>query len=86
MKDCKRYKIKITGKVQGVWFRKYTMDKALELGLKGYVMNQPDGSVFTEAESSDPAKLKAFVDWLYTGSPLSKVDQVEILEEKDWKG
>ena len=86
MSDCQRYKIKITGKVQGVWFRKYTMDKAQELGLKGYVMNLPDGSVYTEAESDEPEKLKAFVRWLHTGSPLSKVEKVEVLSKENCQG
>jgi len=86
MTDCKHYKIKVTGKVQGVWFRKYTMDKALELGLKGFVMNQPDGSVYMEVEAHDKNKLQEFMKWLHTGSPLSKVDRVEILEEKNCEG
>ena len=35
----------VTGKVQGVWFRQSTKDKALELGITGEVSNQPDGAV-----------------------------------------
>jgi len=69
----------IRGKVQGVWFRKYTRDKALELGIKGFVKNQPDGTVYVEAEG-DPDKLEKFKAWLYEGSPLSRVDEVEIEE------
>jgi acylphosphatase len=43
------YQITVSGKVQGVWFRKSTQDKARELGLRGFVRNQPDGSVYIEA-------------------------------------
>ncbi|MCB0783112.1 MAG: acylphosphatase, partial [Flavobacteriales bacterium] len=43
----------VRGRVQGVWYRKHTREKALELGLRGWVMNQPDGSVLVEAEG-DP--------------------------------
>jgi len=78
---CKHYKIKVEGKVQGVWFRKYTNDKAKSLHLKGFVRNEPDGSVYVEVESDDETKLNTFVQWLHQGSPLSKVDNVNILEE-----
>jgi len=80
--NCIHYNIKVTGKVQGVWFRKYTKDKADELGLKGTVQNQPDGSVYIEVESENAEKLKQFTEWLYQGSPLSKVTDV-IIEAGD---
>jgi len=56
------------------------------LGLKGFVMNQTDGSVYVEVEDDNPVKLDEFIHWLHKGSPLSKVDKVEILEEKDCEG
>ncbi len=79
---CKHLNIKVTGKVQGVWFRKYTQDKAQSLNLNGFVRNEPDGSVYVEAESDDDTKLDELVQWLHQGSPLSKVEKVKILEEK----
>ena len=69
------YTIIVKGKVQGVWFRKYTMDKATELGIKGFVQNKPEGSVYISAEATK-AVLQIFIDWLYQGSPLSKVTEV----------
>ena len=78
---CKHYKIKVEGKVQGVWFRKYTNDKAQSLNLYGFVRNEPDGSVYIEVESDQKDKLKEFIQWLYQGSPLSKVEKVKILRE-----
>jgi acylphosphatase len=69
------FKARITGKVQGVWFRKYTKAKADELGLKGIVRNEPDGSVYVEAEGN-PGKLDLFRNWLFEGSPLSEVENV----------
>lgn len=62
----------VTGKVQGVWFRKYTKLKADELGIMGYVQNEFDGTVFISAEATEVV-LKEFIDWLYDGSPLSRV-------------
>ena len=76
----KRYYITVTGKVQGVWFRKHTQERASLLGIKGYVMNQPDGSVYLEAEGPD-GDLELLVDWLKTeGSPSSAVDGVAVEE------
>ena len=72
----KLYKITITGKVQGVFFRKYTEQKANELGIKGVVKNLDDGSVYIEAES-DEKVLHQFIEWCYEGSPYSKVEQVK---------
>ncbi len=75
---CKHLNIKVTGKVQGVWFRKYTKDQADALQLNGTVQNMPDGSVYVEVESTDDALLDKFIKWLHTGSPLSRVDQVDV--------
>ena len=72
----KAIKAKVYGKVQGVWFRKYTKDKAEELGIRGFVRNEPDGTVYVEAEG-DPQALAAFTAWLHEGSPLARVDSVE---------
>jgi len=72
-------------KVQGVWFRVSTRNKAQELGVCGIVKNQSDGSVYVEAEG-DEIVLKRFVAWCYEGSEFSRVDTVDILEidEKDF--
>lgn len=72
--------ILITGRVQGVWYRKYTMDKAIELGINGYVRNLPDDSVYILATGSSE-QLDALVQWCYIGSPKSKVEKVTISDE-----
>jgi len=86
MSNCIHYKIEVKGKVQGVWFRKYTLEKAQSLGLTGYVMNLPDGKVYIEVESRDLKKLQALVDWLHKGSPLSKVEKVIIKDKRQCVG
>jgi acylphosphatase len=75
----KHFDITVTGNVQGVFFRKYTIEKAQELGLKGTVRNMPDGSVFIEAEGEENA-LAQFAGWCYEGSPYSKVEEVVVKE------
>lgn len=69
------YDIHVSGKVQGVWFRKYTKIEADKLGLKGFVRNEPDGKVYIEAEGEE-ALILDFIGWLHIGAPLSKVKNV----------
>ena len=73
------YKIRVSGRVQGVWFRKYTREAALSFGLKGFVENASDGSVYLEAEGNRE-ELKRLLDWLQDGSPLSRVEEVSFAE------
>ena len=73
------HQIKISGKVQGVWFRDSTVKKAQELGVKGFINNEPDGSVYIEAEGSKEA-LKKFLNWCHEGPPFAKVESVAIEE------
>lgn len=77
----KTISIKVTGKVQGVWYRKYTVEKSVELGINGYVKNMPDKTVYILATGTQ-AQLNALVEWCYTGSPKSSVEQVETKEEE----
>ncbi len=77
--DRIHYKIKVKGRVQGVWFRKFTQDSATKTGVKGFVMNNLNGLVYIEAEGSK-LQLEEFVDKLKTGSPLSRVSDVTYIK------
>jgi acylphosphatase len=68
---------RVHGKVQGVYFRKYTHQKALALGLNGWVRNRIDGTVEVLAQGSI-SDLKVFQEWLQKGSPQSKVVRIQI--------
>ena len=76
--------IVVTGRVQGVWFRKYTLDEANRLGLKGWVKNLESGNVALAVEGSTLA-VDQMVNWLHQGSPLSKVRQVKAVKG-EWLG
>lgn len=67
--------ITVRGKVQGVWFRKYTQDKAIELQLTGSVHNTDEGDVAIVATGTSD-QLTDFVEWCWMGSPKSKVTAV----------
>jgi len=51
--------IRVSGKVQGVFFRASTKEQADQLGVKGFVRNEPNGDVYIEVEG-DEEKLKIF--------------------------
>ncbi|MES2558272.1 MAG: acylphosphatase [Bacteroidota bacterium] len=71
----KHYNITISGKVQGVFFRKYTVEQAEQLSLKGFVRNEPNGDVYCEVEGEEEL-LNKFETWCWRGSPFSKVEKV----------
>ncbi len=72
-------KILISGRVQGVYFRMFTQNKAKHFGINGSVCNLPDGRVEIIAEA-DPEVLQKFIKWCNKGPITARVDQVEILE------
>tara|TARA_B110000046_G_C12811866_1_gene321608 strand:+ start:395 stop:664 length:270 start_codon:yes stop_codon:yes gene_type:complete len=71
------WKISLFGKVQGVWFRKHTLKEAEELGLKGFVKNLNDGSVYIEVEGEE-AVVSKFVAWCSRGPELANVKKVSM--------
>lgn len=77
----KRAHLLISGRVQGVWFRANTREKAEQLDLKGWVRNLPDGRLEAIFEGKKEAVEKA-IEWCHHGSPLAKVKKVEIKWEE----
>ena len=69
-------KTKVYGKVQGVWFRKYTLERARDLGVVGMVKNLIDGTVLVNASGKDE-NLRKFKELLENGSPNSRVDKID---------
>lgn len=75
----KHVDIRVTGRVQGVFFRVSTQNKARALGVTGTVRNEADGSVLIEAEADD-AVLKRFVEWCRSGPPNADVQRVDVTD------
>ncbi len=73
----------VSGKVQGVWFRASTQDKAKELGLTGWACNLPDGRVEVIA-CGESDKINELHEWLKQGPRLAKVMDVT-REELEWQ-
>jgi acylphosphatase len=69
-------RIKVYGKVQGVFYRKTTAEKAGSLSLLGWVKNNPDGSVEIEVQGPQP-NVAELVDWCKKGPKNAMVTKVE---------
>jgi acylphosphatase len=66
----------VTGRVQGVFFRASTRERALKLGLRGHAKNLADGRVEVLAEG-DASAIDALERWLHIGPPMARVESDE---------
>lgn len=71
--------IRIEGKVQGVWFRDWTVQAAQAIGVSGWVRNRTDGSVEVYA-LGEADLVERLTDRLREGSPASRVDRIDVQE------
>lgn len=68
-------RVRITGKVQGVWYRAWTVREAKTRGLSGWVRNRSDSSV--EAVFAGPAEaVEAMIAACHRGPPAARVETV----------
>ena len=67
----------IHGKVQGVWYRNWTVDAARTLGLNGWVRNRADGCVEALVEGAEEAVTR-FTTLAHVGPPAARVARVDI--------
>lgn len=74
------YSIIVTGKVQGVFYRQSAKEKAIEIGVKGIVRNEDDGSVKIIATGSKQ-QLDKLIEWCRQGPPKARVETVNAKEE-----
>ncbi|MEC7988259.1 MAG: acylphosphatase [Myxococcota bacterium] len=76
-----RIHVRVLGRVQGVYYRASTRDKATDLGLVGWVRNCSDGTVELVAEGQRE-DLQRLIDWCRQGPPISRVDDLHIRWDK----
>ncbi|GEK52964.1 acylphosphatase [Vreelandella venusta] len=67
----------VTGKVQGVWFRRSTQEQALQRGLTGYAKNLPDGRVEVVL-CGNSAAVSTLTEWLWQGPEGAQVTHVTV--------
>lgn len=75
-------RFRVSGRVQGVWFRASAREQALALGLRGHARNLPDGCVEVLA-IGEAERVERLAQWLRHGPPLARVDAVEQQESAE---
>ncbi len=75
-----RDRVMVEGRVQGVYYRSCAEEEARRLGVTGWIHNRRDGRVemVIEGEERD---VKAMIAWSRQGSPVSRVENVEVVRE-----
>lgn len=76
-----QYEITVIGRVQGVGYRFFALEKAQEMGITGWTRNMVDGSVKIIAQGDEPT-LKTYVDYLNIGPTLSRVDKISVYKSE----
>jgi len=75
--DRVRAHVFVSGRVQGVYYRASTRDRAREAGVDGWVKNLDDGRVEAVFEGPERA-VDEMVEWCRTGSRAARVENVEL--------
>lgn len=76
-----RVHFRISGQVQGVFFRRSAKIEAERIGVVGWIRNDDDGAVEVMVQGEDD-KVDQFIAWCKKGPPFAKVKDVEIKEQK----
>jgi acylphosphatase len=76
----KRARVRISGRVQGVFFRAEARDRARSLGIGGWIRNAPDGSVEAVFEGEEP-RVESLLAWCRRGPAGADVEEVEVAWE-----
>ncbi|MBT7956519.1 MAG: acylphosphatase [Rhodospirillaceae bacterium] len=74
--------VRIVGRVQGVWYRGWTVDEATSLGLSGWVRNRRDGSV-EAVFSGNQSAIDQMIEKCRIGPHSARVDQVLVEPENN---
>ena len=67
--------VRIRGKVQGVWYRAWTIEEASRRGLRGWIRNRRDGSV-EALFAGEEAVIEAMIEACRGGPPLARVASI----------
>jgi acylphosphatase len=76
-----RRRVKVHGRVQGVFFRDSVRERARAHDVSGWARNTPDGTVETVLEGK-PEDVERVVRFLQTGPPQAEVQDVEVRQEE----
>ena len=79
-----RFRVRVSGRVQGVWYRESCRQVATGLGVTGWVRNEPDGTVLAVVEGA-AADVERLLDWMRTGPRHAAVAAV-VTEPEEPRG
>jgi len=77
-------RVRVSGRVQGVWYRGWTVERATLYGLSGWVRNRADGSV-EALFAGHPVAVDAMLGECRRGPPAARVREVQIAPA-EWSG
>ncbi len=80
MSTDRRVRLRIQGRVQGVYYRARARAAATRLGLRGWIRNCGDGAVEALVEGAGAA-VEDFIAWCHQGSTAARVDRIEVSDE-----
>lgn len=72
-------RLSVHGRVQGVFYRNWTVNTARQLGLAGWVRNCPDGTVAAHLEGEEPV-VRRMIELMHSGPPNARVDHIDLEE------
>ena len=81
----KQVHVRVSGRVQGVFFRAEARSRAESLGLSGWIRNEPDGSV-AAVFAGEPERVDSMVERCRRGPAGARVDEVEVSDAADEPG
>jgi acylphosphatase len=76
-----RYRVRVSGRVQGVWYRESCRREAVAAGVTGWVRNTGDGEVEAALEGERTA-VDRVVAWMWVGPPAALVTNVQVSEDE----
>ena len=81
----KTVRVRVSGRVQGVWFRGWITEMVKLIGVSGWVRNRRDGTV-EALFSGDAGAVDEMIELCRDGPTHARVDRVDVLVEPDYDG
>lgn len=78
------WRVRVSGRVQGVYFRAWTQETARRLGIRGWVRNEPDGAVSALLQHQQRAQLEDMLERMRGGPTAAEVLGLQLEELRDY--
>lgn len=66
----------VRGRVQGVFYRDWTVETVGKLSVTGWVRNRDDGTVEAHVEG-EPPLVERMIEHMHSGPPMARVERIE---------